>query len=267
MARPRNPSPHTAAPPWAWCWAGALSGVLLCALLLPPAHWLAQLLHRASDGHVQLRQPQGTLWRGSAALVLTGGNGSRDAMRLPQRLQWQLRPGWGGLQLTLHASCCTTQPFELQLSPAWPGVKLSIAANRSQWPAQLLNGLGAPWNTLALEGQLVLTNDTLQATASAQHFAIEGALSLDALDLASRLTTLRPMGSYRIRLQGGTSPALDLSTLAGPLRLRGQGQWQGSHLSFAGEASAEPAQEAELANLLNIIGRREGARSVITLRL
>ena len=33
---------------------------------------------------------------------------------------------------------------------------------------------------------------------------------------------------------------------------------------FAGEASAAPEREAALSNLLNIIGRRNGARSIIT---
>ena len=36
-------------------------------------------------------------------------------------------------------------------------------------------------------------------------------------------------------------------------------------LRFAGEASATPEREGALSNLLNIIGRRNGARSLITL--
>ncbi|MGE4050638.1 MAG: type II secretion system protein N, partial [Piscinibacter sp.] len=34
---------------------------------------------------------------------------------------------------------------------------------------------------------------------------------------------------------------------------------------FRGEARAAPGEEAPLANLLNIIGRRDGARSVISI--
>jgi general secretion pathway protein N len=36
-------------------------------------------------------------------------------------------------------------------------------------------------------------------------------------------------------------------------------------LHFSGSASAAPDREAALANLLNIIGRRSGARSIITI--
>ena len=57
---------------------------------------------------------------------------------------------------------------------------------------------------------------------------------------------------------------LTLSTLAGDLQLSGTGQWVGQRLRFTGEASAAPEREAALSNLLNIIGRRSGARSLIT---
>ncbi|MCY1531269.1 hypothetical protein D9M68_664890 [compost metagenome] len=41
--------------------------------------------------------------------------------------------------------------------------------------------------------------------------------------------------------------------------------WSGTALRFNGEASAAPGREDALSNLLNIIGRRDGARSIITL--
>ena len=46
--------------------------------------------------------------------------------------------------------------------------------------------------------------------------------------------------------------------------MSGQGQWTGPRLHFEGEASAVPGREAALANLLSIIGRRRGDRSIIT---
>ena len=73
------------------------------------------------------------------------------------------------------------------------------------------------------------------------------------------------MGSYRMTLLGGNTPTLTLDTLEGSLNLSGQGQWVGSRLRFSGTASAAPDREEALANLLNIIGRRSGARSIITI--
>jgi general secretion pathway protein N len=73
------------------------------------------------------------------------------------------------------------------------------------------------------------------------------------------------MGSYRITLAGGAQASLRLETLEGSLQLSGTGQWVGQRLRFRGEARATPGREAALANLLNIIGRRSGERSLISI--
>ena len=53
--------------------------------------------------------------------------------------------------------------------------------------------------------------------------------------------------------------------LRGALLLNGQGQWVGGRLRFAGDAQAAPGSELALGNLLNIVGRRDGPRSVISI--
>ncbi|MCB2019523.1 MAG: type II secretion system protein N, partial [Burkholderiaceae bacterium] len=51
----------------------------------------------------------------------------------------------------------------------------------------------------------------------------------------------------------------------GALQLSGDGSWGPGGVRFRGEARAAPSDETALANLLNIIGRRDGARSVISI--
>ena len=234
-------------------------------LAFAPAHWLAQGVASASQGQVLLLQPRGTVWNGSAQLVLTGGSASQDRAALPGRLDWQLRPAWGGLRAQLHAGCCTPAPLRLQASAGLGGTRVALADGESQWPAAVLAGLGTPWNTLQPQGQLALQTRGLQARWAEGRMALAGQAQLDARAMSSRLSTLRPMGSYRLVLEGGEVPALTLSTLDGHLQLSGSGQWVGQRLRFAGEASAAtPEREAQLSNLLNIIGRRSGARSIIT---
>ena len=143
-----------------------------------------------------------------------------------------------------------------------------MADGQSQWPAGVLAGLGTPWNTVQPQGQLQLVTTGLTLQWAKGRMQLQGQLRLDALGMYSRLSTLRPMGSYRLLLQGGSggqAPQLTLSTLDGALLLSGNGQWVGQRLRFTGEASAAPERAAALANLLNIIGRRSGARSIITL--
>lgn len=248
-----------------WAWGGALIGGLITALLFAPAAWLADAVSNATGQQLQLTEPRGTVWQGSAQLVLTGGIGSQDSTALPGRVQWRLRPALNGLTLALMTDCCTPDALRLAIRPRIGGLRIDLADGRSQWPAQLLAGLGTPWNTLQPEGRLDLSSQSLSAEWQAGRLQLSGGAVLEALGVSSRLSTLRPMGSYRLRLQGGPAIGLTLETIEGSLQLSGSGQWVGSRLRFTGEASATPEREAALSNFLNIIGKRDGLRSVITL--
>lgn len=251
--------------PWAWAVAGALLGLALALLAFAPARWLAAGVESASDGQVLLSEPRGTVWNGSGQLVLTGGRGSTDAAALPGRVAWTLRPRWDGAAARVRADCCLPAPLELRAHWRWGGARLRVGDGVSQWPAALTAGLGTPWNTLQFDGDLKLTTQGLSVEWVAGRPVIAGRAELVALRVASRLSTLRPMGSYRITLQGGTTATLRLETLEGSLQLSGTGQWVGSRLRFRGEAAAAPEREGALANLLNIIGRRNGSRSIISI--
>jgi general secretion pathway protein N len=238
----------------------------LALVLFAPARWLAAFVDQASQGHVVLEDPRGTVWTGSTQWALAGGRGSRDAVALPSRLAWTLRPGLRGLVLSLHTACCTPEPVTLDLQPTWQGLAVRVAdVAATHWPAQLLAGLGTPWNTLQLEGRLQLSTRGLQLQWTPGQMKLQGHAELLALDMASQLSTLRPLGSYRLTLEGGAAVALRLDTLQGGLRLAGTGQWDAPHLRFSGIATAEPDHAAVLANLLNLLGRRDGARSIISL--
>jgi general secretion pathway protein N len=151
-------------------------------------------------------------------------------------------------------------------SPGWSHWQLRVDAHESTWPAALLSGLGTPWNTLQPEGALAVSTPGFSLQGALGRWTLEGAVDVQARDLSSRLSTLRPLGSYRLALTGGgQQPGLELSTLRGSLRLSGQGQWTSGRLHFVGEARADEAHQPELSNLLNIMGRRDGARSVISL--
>jgi general secretion pathway protein N len=271
-------------------WGGA-AGLLAGLITQAPAQWLADALQQASAQRLLLAEARGSLWNGSAMLVLTGGAGSQDAVALPGRLHWQLRPDWRGLQLTAAQACCLNGDLRLHLQPAWGGYTLALggpapdgaAAGASpttadplgQWPAAWLAGLGTPWNTLQLGGTLQLSSPGLQLRSLQGRLQLDGALALELRQVSSRLSPMPVLGSYRLNLRGGQPAAdpagttgiatLQLDTLDGALRLSGNGRWNGAHLQFSGEAQAAPGQDAALSNLLNIIGRRQGALSVISI--
>ena len=250
--------------PWRWAIAGAVAGLLLALAVFAPARWLAALVQQATGEHVLLLAPRGSFWQGSAQLSLAGGAGSSASVALPGQLLWRIRPAWDGLTMHLSAECCTQQPLQLKAMPAgWGGVRLLLADGQSRWPAGLLAGLGTPWNTVQAQGQLAASTQGFQAEWQGGRLRLAGRLQLDALQLSSRLSTLQPMGSYRVTLLGGSPSTLRLETLEGGLQLSGQGQWVGERLHFDGAASARPESVEALSNLLNIIGRRNGATAII----
>ncbi len=249
--------------PWGWAITGILLGILLCVLVFAPARWLTMAVTRATASQIQLVNPQGSLWNGSAQLVFSAGEGSMARAALPGRFVWRIRPSTEGLRVTITAACCIQQSWGWTLTPRFNGFELSATDTPSLWPMALLQGLGTPWNTLQLEGALTLKTERLVLQWASGRWSIQGKAQLNATDVSTSLSQLRPVGSYLLTLNGGETATLELSTLQGPLQLSGQGQWVGGRLRFAGEATADPQREAALVNLLNILGRRDGARALI----
>ncbi len=264
-----------------WAWTGAGLGLALAFITQAPAHWLTHAIEQASGERVLLPDAQGTVWNGSAQWVLNEGplniatstNLARPASTtaLPTRVTWQLGPSidFSNLRLAMSAkvasACCTPLPVRVDVSPLWRGVRVQVSDHMSNWPASWLVGLGAPWNTVQPEGQMQLQTTQLQWTQQAGQERLQGQAELQMQQLSTRLSTLRPLGSYRVRVQGGDTIALTLDTLEGSLRLQGNGQLQNGHVRFNGEASAAPDAEAALSNLLNILGQRQGAKSILKL--
>jgi general secretion pathway protein N len=254
-----------------WAAWGAAVGALGALAVFAPAAWLARAVDGATQGRVQLADARGTVWRGSGVLLLTGGAGSRDAASLPGRLAWALH--WRGrtVDLTLNHACCLPDDVTLRWHPGVARQTVEMLPTRSgtvgQWPAAWLAGLGTPWNTLQLGGAMRLSSPAWRLEHEAGRTRFVGRLQLDLVGASSRLATIDPLGSYSVSLQGGASggdgPSLVLTTVDGALRLSGSGQWSDGRLRFTGQAEAAPGSEAALNNLLNIIGRRQGAASLI----
>jgi general secretion pathway protein N len=248
---------------------GAIAGLVACA----PAAWLASAVASATGDQLLLTDARGTLWNGSALPVLTGGPGSRDASALPGRLEWTL--AWHGLGAELRArqACCLRGEVRALIRPGFGRMTVQVLPGQGttlgQWPTGWLTGLGTPWNTLQLGGTLRLTSPGLTVEWVQGRVRFSGEAALDVSHASSRVATLDTLGSYRLTLRGnaasGDVAAVSLVTIEGALRLSGQGEWTGKGLRFRGEAQAAEGSETALNNLLNIIGRRQGARSVISI--
>ena len=255
-----------------WAVGGVVAGVLVGIVAFAPAAWLANAVASATGQRVLLTEARGTVWSGSAVPVLTGGPDSHDASALPGRIEWTL--GLSGLAFELRArhACCLNGSVALQLRPGLSRMTATLVPPPGwvgQWPSAWLAGLGTPFNTLQLGGALRLVSPGLTLESVQGRWRMQGRADLELVGASSRLSTLDTLGSYRLTLAGDPGNAgasqLTLSTLEGALQLNGSGTWGPGGVRFRGEARAGAADEVALSNLLNIIGRRDGARSVISI--
>jgi general secretion pathway protein N len=255
-----------------WALGGAIVGILVALIAYAPAAWLAEAIASRTGQRLLLADARGTVWSGSAVGILTGGEGSRDATSLPGRLNWTLRPHGLGLELQLRHACCLNGTVALQVRPGLGRTTYTLvppAGWIAQWPTAFLGGLGTPWNTMQLGGTLRLASPGLRIESVQGRLVVDGHADLELIDVSSRLTTLDTLGSYRLSVDGDAAnpgiAKLTLTTQEGALQLTGAGTWGPGGARFRGDARADAADEAALSNLLNIIGRRDGARSVISI--
>lgn len=248
-----------------WLLAGILS-IALTVLAFFQAAWIAPLLEEQSLGRLTLGDAQGTLWRGSAFI---GGAAQADdpvVPLLPGRFSWHLSPLilLGQIDAEVDNPAALSQP--VRVSGSWHKVQISPAA--LVLPAERLAALGAPLNTLQPSGRMRLSWQTLQLVQQQGRIAVSGAMNLELVDMASRLSPIKPLGAYNLAFEWrGQQADVALKTLKGPLLLSGSGTIAQGHLQFSGAAQAEAGHEERLANLLYLLGQRrmDGGRNVIGL--
>lgn len=257
-----------------WAVAGGIVGALIGLAAFAPAAWLARAVASFTEGRVLLTDPRGSVWNGSAVAVLSGGADSRSASALPGRVEWTLRPAWLALNLQARHACCINGAVTMRVQPGLGRTLVTMlpptgTQSVGQWPAAWLVGLGTPWNTLQLGGTLRMTSPGFSFEQVQGRMRFLGDATLDISGASSRISTLPTLGSYRLQIRGdaasGGQASVQLSTTQGPLEMSGNGQWTGTGLRFRGEARAAEGQQDALSNLLNIIGRRQGAVSVISI--
>lgn len=246
-----------------------LAGIVAVALTLVafcPAAWLTAAVEKQTAGRLTLGDAQGTLWRGSAFIGGAPGGSDPVTPLLPGRFSWRLSPMvlLGQVNVDLENPEALSQP--LKISGTWNQWQVSPAA--ISLPAERLTGLGAPLNTIRPSGQMRLSWTPLQLARQSNRVEVNGEMTLQMDNIASRLSPIKPLGAYQLIMDWrGAQAQLLLKTVKGPMLLSGTGRIANGRLQFSGKAEAEQGQEERLANLLNLLGqrRREGDKNVIAL--
>ncbi len=244
----------------------AILSVIFSVLFFLPASWMGVLIERQTQGRLSLCDAQGSFWNGSGFIGVAAGINDPVTPLFPGRFNWKISPFILLAQLDL----------ELQNSEAL-SVPVKITGNFSEWrvspsvlvlPTERLEGLGAPLNTIGPSGKIHLSWNNLQFMRDGLILNAQGQLQLNLSEMASRLSPVRPLGSYRMVFDlQGINTEINLVTETGPMMLSGSGTVKTGHFQFSGKAWAQEGQEAKLANLLNLLGqrRKDGDKDVIAL--
>jgi len=263
--------------------AGVAIGVLAFA---PPTSLLDLWLTYATGGRVRLAQTEGTLWHGAARIVivdparaLVSGQASAPSPRsspaslpasLPEPLQGLALPGVMRWTLSPRLLVGLLDANVTLVDGGVPvhvvgsvGTGVRVDAGRFEWIGLALSGLGSPWNTVRPVGTLRLQWEPMVIDSA----GIRGTLTLELDDVTSAMSSVRPLGSWRLAVRAaGESAALRMETLAGPVHLEGDGQWSArGGLGLRLAAWPDPPMQTALTPLLNLIGPREGGRTIIRL--
>ncbi len=257
-----------AAAAWRWTALGvaAAAGVISAAVAFAPADFVGYALSEATQGRVRLADTGGTVWNGRARVVLTDGLAAdtgpeavATGFAVPGQLRWQLR----ALPLVLGIVDATIGVDSMTMPVRVDGVAsaLRVSAGRLDLSSAQLAGLGSPWNTIQPAAAISVNWGALTIRGG----VLDGRASIELRDVASAMTPVRPLGTYRVDVGGnGREVALALVTLSGPLQLQGRGGWDSAAgLRFTADAVAEGPQAQRLQSLLALIGRREGERTII----
>lgn len=244
----------------------SLLSVVVTVLVFLPASWLGAALEKHSRGRLSLGDVQGSFWSGSAFVGVAADANSPVTPLFPGRFTWKMSPMilLGQVSLELSNEQVMTVPVQLNGNfSQW-----HVSAGNLRLPPERLEGLGAPLNTIGPSGKMLLRWSELELTSLEGRMLLNGKMQLELSDMASRLSSIRPLGSYVLAFDWQNEEAkLDLRTQRGPMMLEGKGQLAQGRFQFSGKAFAETGQEERMASLLNLLGRRrqEGDKQVIAL--
>jgi len=226
-----------------------LIGVSLLALNFPIS-WASPVISSKTNCKVNLESPQGTIWSGNTSISLGNHlNGTcSDSAFMTERISWSTSCNLLKISCEINlSSAMLSKPGRILISPS----EYSISSNELTLPAKILQDLGVPWNTIKPEGQLTLLWGDL--TLSNKNY--NGSVSLIFSDASSQLSSVRPLGDYRVNINSLNTRSFEVNTLKGALDIRGKGSMTGHGIEFTGEAIAKPEYKDALTGLLSVIGK------------
>lgn len=228
--------------PLAWGLICYLSGLIIFA----PASWIDVVIRKVTKDRIELINADGTVWRGTGELIVTG------KATLIDRFEWSLQPERilrGKLQVNLRSGRGNSV-----LSLGFDGVSIDSLALAI--PIEGLGGIIPEIGRYAFQGKTEFKLENLKWSPR----SFSGKFACEGNNIASPITRVSPLGSYRLEVNGtGESAAIMLMTHpGGALIIAGSGAIKDGVAAFQGSMSASPTHKEVLAPFLATIGGGNG---------
>jgi general secretion pathway protein N len=231
-----------------------------------PANFVLRVLPTDISNLIAFDQIRGTVWTGSAQVSLRSQDASAQLRKLPGRLSWRWSLQGGAPRIGVTIDCCLAQSIGLDLKVKDAQAIVSFTNTQITLPLSLSEAAGAPFNTLKLNGELILQTKSLRLIFEQNALKVYGDALVELIGVSTVMSAVKPIGSYAIQVNGrGDVISLKLDTKSGAMRLRGAGEIAYRKWRFDGVASSAPGYELAMSNLLNVVGRRSGNQSVIAM--
>jgi hypothetical protein len=226
---------------------------LLFLIIEMPASWFAWGLNRYTQGTVRLDPIAGSLWGGKGRLVIYYPPTTPHEFG---QTEWRINPLWliaGRVQLFVQTS---HQDRQIKTTLGVARNSFMLKDTEAELPAVFVAQLYKPLSLISPQGKVRISAADLTFASE----KLEGAAALEWLNAGSGLSSVQPLGDYRLDVTGADKNAnLKLTTLRGDLEFTGQGQWQPQTGQVQINGSALPrARAGELESLLSMIGTDQG---------
>lgn len=242
-------------------WTLFVGAFLVTLIVTAPATLLARMVEGNSGGQLVLANAMGTVWQGNATPAIRQRTGGLLAL---EKLHWDIAilPLFAG-KISIEFRWDNVeqlQPMVVTASFSRIELKNAVLPLHAGFLGEILPLL----QPVQLSGKMLIKSE--QFTFSRQ--GMSGSAVADWTHAGSVLSSVNPLGSYRINLAGsGERLDVSLHTTSGVLLLEGVGSFtSGRGLTFQGTARASAASKGSIDELLSNFGP-ESAPGVHSLNL
>jgi general secretion pathway protein N len=226
---------------------------LLFLVIEMPASWFAWGLNRYTQGSVRLDPIAGSLWAGNGRLVIYYPPTTPHEFG---QTEWRINPLWliaGRVQLSVQTS---HQDRQIKTTLGAARNSFMLKDTEGELPAAFVAQIYTPISLISPQGKVRISAEDLTLSPD----KVDGAATLEWLNAGSSLSSVQPLGDYRLAIEGAERNAnLKLTTLRGDLEFTGQGQWQPQTGQVQINGSAVPREHAvEIEPLLKLLGNDMG---------